>query len=395
MKYLLNLFNCFVIKRERNQWIASILLLVISIEMIPTVRAEDQVLELMTQKTQAVQLLKTLYLRFNESVALSKRYPIVDIDLAVKYFEIEFINKLNEPFLSESEKGLISEARNFLQGIISLNDPNSLNKKMIGTDQDQLSLELPDNDEIKALAQNWIQSWNLSYEINRAKITDEKGIDLVSFLLSYYLTFATILVPFFYCNGFWNSSVSAETLPQCLVYGWSEFDLRSPSPTQNVIIYWLAITLFLIYFKILSSCIEKSSDLATYLICNRHQKSLNKLRATNLILIDQKSKKHGIPHLNLLILELINVRALARPAWNESDNCSICLDSFQPEVCNNELINNDVEVTPCGHKFHKECLESVEKAASNGYYPFMCPNCRKIFNLNYLPDYDILENDAF
>ena len=47
----------------------------------------------------------------------------------------------------------------------------------------------------------------------------------------------------------------------------------------------------------------------------------------------------------------------------EEDVCSICLDIFN---------DTDIHLTPCKHKFHKNCLNEWLKQRSS------CPNCRKL-----------------
>ena len=46
------------------------------------------------------------------------------------------------------------------------------------------------------------------------------------------------------------------------------------------------------------------------------------------------------------------------------DMCSICMD----------MIENDNSTLPCGHQYHKPCIEKWEKEGHN-----TCPCCRKMF----------------
>jgi hypothetical protein len=346
----------------------------LSIEMIPSsVRAEDQVLDLIAQKAQAVHLLRTLYLKFNESVALSKRYQEIDVELAIKQFE------------SESNQALTSEVISFFHAIINLNDPNSLTKKLIGAGKEQLSLELPDNDEMKVLAQNLVQSWNLSDKIRHDTSIDWRDADEIAFMLSYYLTLVSMLWVSFQCIELEKSSGYAENPLRSAFNGWCDLNSRLGAISRIAVSPGSSIICFTIYFSILSFCLKKSYALKSGLISYQNRKSLNKLNIINQALIDQEAKKYDIPHLNLLISELINIRALARPAWNEDEQCPICLDSYQIEVQNDGLIDSDVEVTPCAHKFHKKCLEDVERSALSVNSSFNCPICRKIISSNNLP----------
>ena len=49
--------------------------------------------------------------------------------------------------------------------------------------------------------------------------------------------------------------------------------------------------------------------------------------------------------------------------------CSICIDSLY-------TVNTDVSVTPCGHLFHKTCLESWMQNKRQ------CPNCKNAIRKN-------------
>ena len=55
----------------------------------------------------------------------------------------------------------------------------------------------------------------------------------------------------------------------------------------------------------------------------------------------------------------------------DSGDCPYCLDKMEANKCIIGL---------CGHKFHKNCLETHFKYCKNNKQPFKCPVCRNIWN---------------
>ncbi|XP_059662849.1 probable E3 ubiquitin-protein ligase XERICO isoform X2 [Cornus florida] len=51
--------------------------------------------------------------------------------------------------------------------------------------------------------------------------------------------------------------------------------------------------------------------------------------------------------------------------WPKQEECSVCLTEFEPET--------EIHQLPCGHIFHKLCLEKWLK-----YWKVTCPNCRTL-----------------
>ena len=48
--------------------------------------------------------------------------------------------------------------------------------------------------------------------------------------------------------------------------------------------------------------------------------------------------------------------------------CSICLEKITSET---------LDTTPCGHNFHKECLNTLKQTKEDGKKTVPCPMCRK------------------
>jgi hypothetical protein len=65
---------------------------------------------------------------------------------------------------------------------------------------------------------------------------------------------------------------------------------------------------------------------------------------------------------NILFPKIFNKEIIV----NDCENCSICLDAFEPE-------KSLVSITQCNHVFHYECIkEWIEKNVLNP----LCPNCK-------------------
>ena len=52
----------------------------------------------------------------------------------------------------------------------------------------------------------------------------------------------------------------------------------------------------------------------------------------------------------------------------ESVECSICLEKIEAD---------NLDTTPCGHNYHKECLNTLKKNRPVGTKTVPCPMCRK------------------
>ena len=78
-----------------------------------------------------------------------------------------------------------------------------------------------------------------------------------------------------------------------------------------------------------------------------------------------KNYKNKISEYNFLIKMFTNLDPM-KPSDGKDDICSVCMCDFENPV-----------ITKCGHKFCKECLETVLNTARKN-----CPVCRKVINSN-------------
>ena len=98
------------------------------------------------------------------------------------------------------------------------------------------------------------------------------------------------------------------------------------------------------------------------------RKKLNIFRTSEDAMLEKQMKMEKNRELikqlleNILFPKVFNKEIIV----NDCENCSICLDSFEPE-------KSLVSITQCNHVFHYECIkEWIEKNVLNP----LCPNCK-------------------